>query len=111
MPEYVIELFNRDNGKVTCYYFFADSLEAAELIEKKSMDEEAKTMKYASDYHVKGNGRMFFTGDEVSIKTQDGGGRVGTISHITSKGVYLDVGNKKDTHFNFDKIDEIRFIN
>jgi hypothetical protein len=67
-------------------------------------------VKYSSIYYVQGKDRLFFVGDEVSIKTIDGGGRTGEISHITSKGLYLNVGNKRDTHFNFEKISEITLL-
>lgn len=66
--------------------------------------------KYSSIYFVQGVDRQFFVGNEVLIKTTDLGGRTGKISHITSKGVYLDVGNKQDKHYNFEKITEITLL-
>lgn len=64
-------------------------------------------MKCACFNHVVCNDKKFFIGDSVSVKTNDGGGRTGVVSHITSKGLYLNVGNKRDTHFNFNDISEI----
>ncbi|MCT4686063.1 hypothetical protein [Vallitalea sp.] len=50
---------------------------------------------------------MFFKGDEVFVYTTDGGGCAGIISHITSKGVYLYTGGKKDKYFRADEIDRM----
>lgn len=64
-------------------------------------------MKIHSYYHVESEGEKFFMFDEVNIKTTTGEGRTGRISHITSKGVYLDVGTKNHKHFNFQVIESI----
>lgn len=62
----------------------------------------------SSEYFVKFNEERFFVGDSVFIKYKDGGGSGGVISHVTSKGIYLEVGNKRPRHANFDNIVEIR---
>lgn len=59
------------------------------------------------EYCVRDENKAFYKGDEVHIATRDGGGRSGTISHITCKGVYLDVGNKKDIYFRLTEIAEV----
>lgn len=65
-------------------------------------------MIFESEYFIKSKEGEFYKGDTVHVTTSDGGGRSGTISTITSKGLYLDVGNKRNAHFNFKDIVDIR---
>lgn len=67
-------------------------------------------MKYTSQYFAQSEtGEKFFVGDEVRVHWSTGGGGVwgGTLTHITSKGVYIDVGNKRDKYVSFIDIEEI----
>lgn len=75
-------------------------------------------MKYISEYcvlelgeystpyrHLEGT--KFFVGDKVTIYKENVCALTGTITLITCKGIYLDVGNKKDKYFRLDEITEI----
>lgn len=61
-----------------------------------------------TEYCIKGeDGSIFFKGDEVFVYPTNGGGCVGTISHITVRGMYLDTGGKKDLYYRADEIDRM----
>lgn len=73
-------------------------------------------MRYESEYcvlalEIKGatDGVVdkFHVGDEVSIYKEGIAAFTGTITLITVKGIYLDVGNKKDKYFRLNEITEI----
>lgn len=49
----------------------------------------------------------FHVGDEVTIYKEGVSASKGKITLITVKGIYLDVGNKKDKYFRLDEITEI----
>lgn len=69
---------------------------------------ENKRMKYScGNYIESNNGNKFFKGDKIRICKEGAWQFYGTITHITSRGIYLDVGNKADKYFRADEIDEI----
>lgn len=73
-------------------------------------------MEYISEYYIKSPGDTgkidkFYMGDNVSIYKENISSFTGTITLITSKGIYLDVGSKKDKYFRLDEIDKISKIN
>lgn len=63
--------------------------------------------KITSFYHIEQGSQYFFIGAKVKVYLPRAGIHYGKITHITSKGFYLDVGNKKDKYFNFNREMEI----
>lgn len=68
-------------------------------------------MKYKSDTCVIGeDGSKFFSGDSVSVYKKGVYCFKGVITIITCKGLYLNVGAKKDKYFRSDELDEISIL-
>lgn len=65
-------------------------------------------MSYECSNYVKGNAEeKFFAGDNVRVYKKDCYQFRGKITRITSRGIYLDVGNKADKYFRAGELDEI----
>lgn len=64
-------------------------------------------MKFSEDSHHEHLVDRIHIGDEVTIRRTSGEARAGKISLITVKGIYLDVGNKKDKYFRLDEIEKV----
>ncbi|WP_102400184.1 hypothetical protein [Haloimpatiens massiliensis] len=68
-------------------------------------------MEYSCENHIQNSyGERFFIGDKVSVYKESSWCFRGKITHITSKGIYLDVGAKADKYFRANEIDEIKIL-
>jgi len=68
-------------------------------------------MNYTCENHIKNTaGKRFFIDDNVRVYKKGAWCFRGKITSITSKGVYLDVGNKQCKYFRADEIDVIKSL-
>jgi hypothetical protein len=66
-------------------------------------------MNYICGNHIKGeDGEKFFVDDYLEIYNDGSISGNGIIRQITSKGIYVDIGEKKDAYFRADQIDLIK---
>jgi ribosomal protein S1 len=54
--------------------------------------------------------QKFYEGQTVHFGREDGGGRSGTITRISSKGVYFDVGGKTDKYIRIDEVFKVLLL-
>lgn len=62
-------------------------------------------MKYSSENTVVRGGERYYVGDQVNVTRENGSSGSGKVSHITTRGFYLDVGKDKDAYFNFNDVE------
>ncbi|MBD8046778.1 MULTISPECIES: hypothetical protein [Clostridium] len=67
---------------------------------------------YKCEYFVIGTDEnsIFKKGDEVSVSKEGEFRFIGVITLVTCKGIYLNVGNRKDKYFRIDNIDKIERV-
>ncbi|GLC89369.1 hypothetical protein [Lysinibacillus piscis] len=76
-----------------------------------SVDFRNKSKKYTGEFYVQGPSDKIYVGDQVrcsyNVNGYSGGCWHGQATRITSRGIYIDVGNKRDKYVAFVDIDEL----
>lgn len=69
---------------------------------------------YTGEFYVKGSKERIFVGNNVRCHycANGGGGGCwhGEVTRITARGIYIDVGNKRDKYVSFVDIQELALI-